>query len=222
MPCGVGWGIEVGQRSERQSASAQARARAPMVSLPRRPRRKLPFASPLPGAPWLRPPQAICAPAALATPSIFITNSRRHPSRAEKKAGSPQPPPPAPFPTPLSAPATLIAQMMSVRDALFDVMFDDENPYGINRTAVLVDIVHGGPRTPPTHAHALTCAPRASPPCTVAVASRARAASERSRATLYAPRPALNSTTYTLQPGKPPYLPPTHTHTDTHTPTTPQ
>jgi hypothetical protein len=34
--------------------------------------------------------------------------------------------------------------MMSVRDALYDVMFDESNPYGLNRTNILVDIVHGG------------------------------------------------------------------------------
>lgn len=34
--------------------------------------------------------------------------------------------------------------MMSVRDALYDVMFDPENPYKVNRTAILVDIVHVG------------------------------------------------------------------------------
>ncbi|KAI8472193.1 MAG: hypothetical protein J3K34DRAFT_519954 [Monoraphidium minutum] len=32
--------------------------------------------------------------------------------------------------------------MMSVRDALYDVMFDPDNPYGLNRTQILVDIVH--------------------------------------------------------------------------------
>lgn len=34
--------------------------------------------------------------------------------------------------------------MMSVRDAMYDAMFDDNNPYGINRSSVLVDIVHVG------------------------------------------------------------------------------
>jgi hypothetical protein len=34
--------------------------------------------------------------------------------------------------------------MMSVRDALYDIMFDDENPYRVNRSEILVDIVHGG------------------------------------------------------------------------------
>lgn len=36
-----------------------------------------------------------------------------------------------------------MTQMMSVRDALYDVMFDDNNPYGVNRSEILVDIVHG-------------------------------------------------------------------------------
>lgn len=34
-------------------------------------------------------------------------------------------------------------QMMSVRDSLYDVMFDANNPYGLNRSEILVDIVHG-------------------------------------------------------------------------------
>lgn len=34
--------------------------------------------------------------------------------------------------------------MMSVRDALYDVMFDADNEYGVNRSAILVDIVHVG------------------------------------------------------------------------------
>jgi hypothetical protein len=34
--------------------------------------------------------------------------------------------------------------MMSVRDALYDIMFDDANPYRVNRSEILVDIVHGG------------------------------------------------------------------------------
>jgi hypothetical protein len=34
--------------------------------------------------------------------------------------------------------------MMSVRDALYDAMFDDSNPHGVNRTRILVDIVHVG------------------------------------------------------------------------------
>lgn len=33
--------------------------------------------------------------------------------------------------------------MMSVRDSLYDVMFDGNNPYGVNRSEILVDIVHG-------------------------------------------------------------------------------
>ncbi|KAF8064555.1 pbpX [Scenedesmus sp. PABB004] len=34
--------------------------------------------------------------------------------------------------------------VMSVRDALYDVMFDANNAYGVNRSAILVDIVHVG------------------------------------------------------------------------------
>lgn len=34
--------------------------------------------------------------------------------------------------------------MMSVRDAMYDAMFDDNNFYGINRSKILVDIVHVG------------------------------------------------------------------------------
>jgi hypothetical protein len=34
--------------------------------------------------------------------------------------------------------------MMSVRDAMYDAMFDDSNPYGIKRDKILVDIVHVG------------------------------------------------------------------------------
>jgi len=45
---------------------------------------------------------------------------------------------PPPHPHPPNA-----LQMMSVRDALYDVMFDDANPYKVNRSEVLVDIVHG-------------------------------------------------------------------------------
>lgn len=36
--------------------------------------------------------------------------------------------------------------MMSVRDAMYDAMFDQDNPFGLNRSAILVDIVHGGRR----------------------------------------------------------------------------
>lgn len=38
--------------------------------------------------------------------------------------------------------------MMSVRDSLYDVMYDAGNPYGLNRSEILVDIVHGGNFTP--------------------------------------------------------------------------
>lgn len=34
--------------------------------------------------------------------------------------------------------------MMSVRDAMYDAMFDDNNPWGISRSNILVDIVHVG------------------------------------------------------------------------------
>jgi len=34
--------------------------------------------------------------------------------------------------------------VMSVRDAMYDVMFDPDNSYGVNRSAILVDIVHVG------------------------------------------------------------------------------
>lgn len=34
--------------------------------------------------------------------------------------------------------------MMSVRDAMYDAMFDDTNPWGIQRSRILVDIVHVG------------------------------------------------------------------------------
>lgn len=34
--------------------------------------------------------------------------------------------------------------IMSVRDAMYDVMFDPANPYGVNRSQILVDIVHVG------------------------------------------------------------------------------
>jgi hypothetical protein len=34
--------------------------------------------------------------------------------------------------------------MMSVRDALYDAMFDEGNRWGIDRAAILVDIVHVG------------------------------------------------------------------------------
>lgn len=34
--------------------------------------------------------------------------------------------------------------MMSVRDAMYDAMFDDDNPWGIKRSKILVDIVHVG------------------------------------------------------------------------------
>lgn len=34
--------------------------------------------------------------------------------------------------------------MMSVRDALYDSMFDANNPHGINRSRILVDVVHVG------------------------------------------------------------------------------
>jgi hypothetical protein len=34
--------------------------------------------------------------------------------------------------------------MMSVRDALYDVMFDPGNAYGVKREEILVDIVHVG------------------------------------------------------------------------------
>lgn len=34
--------------------------------------------------------------------------------------------------------------MMSVRDAMYDAMFNDSNPYGIQRSRILVDIVHVG------------------------------------------------------------------------------
>jgi hypothetical protein len=34
--------------------------------------------------------------------------------------------------------------MMSVRDAMYDVMFDADNSYGVKREEILVDIVHVG------------------------------------------------------------------------------
>jgi hypothetical protein len=34
--------------------------------------------------------------------------------------------------------------MMSVRDAMYDVMFDADNAYGVKRKEILVDIVHVG------------------------------------------------------------------------------
>ncbi len=34
--------------------------------------------------------------------------------------------------------------MMSARDTFFDVFYDGQNPYHVNRTAILVDIVHVG------------------------------------------------------------------------------
>jgi hypothetical protein len=34
--------------------------------------------------------------------------------------------------------------MMSVRDAMYDVMFDADNTYGVKREEILVDIVHVG------------------------------------------------------------------------------